>query len=206
MGQFEAFVGVNFWTALFILLNTLIIFFVAKKFLFGPVMKIIADRQQEIDDMYAQAETSRDTAEKLHATAKKTRRLGYMFDSAAKLCDVLAVKYDLGVKTRAAYKAGDKAELARLAREEYAEVSRRLAKFINAFEKQWYTENKTAGFDVQELRLGGLLQRTDSCRRRLLDFANGKIGRIEELECDLLPLVKGDTQHSYAKTATLCVL
>ena len=67
MGQFEAFVGVNFWTALFILLNTLIIFFVAKKFLFGPVMKIIADRQKEIDDMYDQAGTARDTAEKLQS-------------------------------------------------------------------------------------------------------------------------------------------
>ena len=67
MGQFEAFVGVNFWTALFILLNTLIIFFVAKKFLFVPVMKIITERQQEIDDMYAQAENSRDTAEKLQS-------------------------------------------------------------------------------------------------------------------------------------------
>ena len=67
MGQFEAFVGVNFWTALFILLNTLIIFFVAKKFLFVPVMKIITEHQQEIDDMYAQAETSRDTAEKLQS-------------------------------------------------------------------------------------------------------------------------------------------
>ena len=65
MGQFEAFVGVNFWTALFVLLNTLIIFFVAKKFLFGPVMKIIADRQQQIDDMYTQAGTARDNAEKL---------------------------------------------------------------------------------------------------------------------------------------------
>ena len=67
MGQFEAFVGVNFWTALFVLLNTLIIFFVAKKFLFGPVMKIIADRQQEIDDMYAQAGSAKDSAEKLQA-------------------------------------------------------------------------------------------------------------------------------------------
>ena len=65
MGQFEAFVGVNFWTALFILLNTLVIFFVAKKFLFVPVMKIIQTRQQEIDDMYTQAETSRENAEKL---------------------------------------------------------------------------------------------------------------------------------------------
>ena len=62
MGQFEAFVGVNFWTALFILLNTLLIFFVAKKFLFGPVMKIITDRQQEIDDMYAQAGDAKEQA------------------------------------------------------------------------------------------------------------------------------------------------
>ena len=67
MGQFEAFVGVNFWTALFILLNTLIIFFVAKKFLFVPVMKIIVARQEEIDDMYAQADTARETAVKLQS-------------------------------------------------------------------------------------------------------------------------------------------
>lgn len=62
MGQFEAFVGVNFWTALFTLLNTLTIYFVAKKFLFGPVMKIIRDRQQEIDTMYAEAGTAKESA------------------------------------------------------------------------------------------------------------------------------------------------
>ena len=67
MGQFEAFVGVNFWTALFILLNTLIIFFVARKFLFGPVMKIITDRQKEIDDIYTQAGNARDEAAKLQS-------------------------------------------------------------------------------------------------------------------------------------------
>ena len=65
MGQFEAFVGVNFWTALFILLNTLTIYFVAKKFLFGPVMKIIRDRQKEIDDLYLQADQTKDQAEQL---------------------------------------------------------------------------------------------------------------------------------------------
>ena len=65
MGQFEAFVGVNFWTALFVLLNTLTIYFVAKKFLFKPVMKIIHDRQKEIDDMYAQAQTAQDSAKAL---------------------------------------------------------------------------------------------------------------------------------------------
>lgn len=67
MGQFEAFVGVNPWTALFTLLNTLTIFFVAKKFLFGPVMKIIKERQQEIDDMYQQADQSQKQAAQLQA-------------------------------------------------------------------------------------------------------------------------------------------
>ncbi len=55
MGYFESFIGVNFWTALFVLLNTLVIFFVAKKFLILPVHKIITDRQKEIDDMYENA-------------------------------------------------------------------------------------------------------------------------------------------------------
>ena len=53
--MFESFLGVNPWTALFILLNTLTIYFVAKKFLFVPVMKMIEDRQKEIDDMYSDA-------------------------------------------------------------------------------------------------------------------------------------------------------
>ena len=83
MGQFEAFVGVNFWTALFILLNTLIIFFVARKFLFGPVMKIIKDRQQEIDDLYTKAGEAKEQAallrseyeEKLSAATDKADRL-----------------------------------------------------------------------------------------------------------------------------------
>ena len=60
--MFESFLGVNPWTALFILLNTLTIFFVARKFLFNPVMKIIAERQQEIDDMYADAGAARQQA------------------------------------------------------------------------------------------------------------------------------------------------
>lgn len=67
VNQFEQFVGVNFFTALFILLNTLIIFFVAKKFLFGPVMKIIQDRQKEIDDMYSDAGQAKEQAAQMRS-------------------------------------------------------------------------------------------------------------------------------------------
>ena len=61
--MFEELLGVNPWTALFTLLNTLTIYFVAKKFLFGPVMQIIADRQQEIDRLYADAGSAKEDAE-----------------------------------------------------------------------------------------------------------------------------------------------
>ena len=65
--MFEELLGVNPWTALFTLLNTLTIYFVAKKFLFGPVMKIIAERQQEIDNMYADAGSAKEQAEALRS-------------------------------------------------------------------------------------------------------------------------------------------
>lgn len=67
MGQFEAFIGINPWTALFVLLNTLTIFFVGRKFLFNPVMQIITQRQKEIDDMYASADAAKENADALQA-------------------------------------------------------------------------------------------------------------------------------------------
>jgi len=62
VGQFEAFIGVNFWTALLTLGNFLLVLFVGKKFLYGPIMNIIHDRQKEIDDMYADADAARQQA------------------------------------------------------------------------------------------------------------------------------------------------
>lgn len=64
---FEAFLGVNPWTALFTLANTVTLFLVLKKVLFKPVMKMIEDRQNEIDDMYQKADDSQKQAEALQA-------------------------------------------------------------------------------------------------------------------------------------------
>ena len=71
MGVFESFIGVNFWTALFTLLNFLAVLYVGKRFLWGPVMKMIQDRQQEIDDMYANAGAAEANAQALEAEYKE---------------------------------------------------------------------------------------------------------------------------------------
>ena len=126
-------------------------------------------------------------ANQLHTTAKKSRKYGYVFDTAAKLCDVLAIKYELGLKTRKAYEAGNMIELERLAKNEYVKVEKLIDIYGKAFERQWFTDNKTHGFDVQDQRIGAIIRRTEACRRRLLNYTSGKIERIEELEENLLP-------------------
>ena len=62
MSDFESFVGVNPWTALFTFCNMMITFLVLRHFLFGPVKKMIDDRQKEIDIMYADADAAKQQA------------------------------------------------------------------------------------------------------------------------------------------------
>jgi len=60
---FEELLGVNPWTALMTLANTIALFLVGKKYLFGPIMKMIEDRQKEIDGMYDAAGAAREEAD-----------------------------------------------------------------------------------------------------------------------------------------------
>ncbi len=69
--MYEEILGVNVWTALFTLANTLLLFFVLKKFLFKPVMKIIDDRQKEIDDLYNSADTAKAEADEMRDEYQK---------------------------------------------------------------------------------------------------------------------------------------
>lgn len=62
MTGFESFVGVNPWTALFTFCNMLITFAVLRHFLFKPVKRMIDYRQQEIDNMYAEAADAKQKA------------------------------------------------------------------------------------------------------------------------------------------------
>ena len=70
MGPGE-FLNINFFTALFTLVNTIVLFLVLKKYLFKPVMKLIQDRQKEIDDMYADAASAQKSAQALESEYKQ---------------------------------------------------------------------------------------------------------------------------------------
>ena len=67
LDKFESFVGVNLWTMIFAWVNLLILYLLFKKFLFVPIKNMIDSRQKEIDDMYSDAESARNTADELKA-------------------------------------------------------------------------------------------------------------------------------------------
>jgi hypothetical protein len=108
-------------------------------------------------------------------------RFGYIFDTQQKLCAVLADKYALGVKTRNAYKAGDKETLKNLV-PVYDGLEQKILDFYNAFKAQWFKENKPFGFEIQDRRFGGAILRNKHCKERLIAYVNGEISQIPELE------------------------
>lgn len=83
MGKFEAFLGVNPWTALLTLANTIALFLVLKKFLFKPVMKMIQDRQHEIDTMYDEADQAKQNA--LSIQAEYEQKLSVATETSEKM-------------------------------------------------------------------------------------------------------------------------
>ena len=140
-------------------------------------------------------------AKELNRVAASSRKFGYLFKTAAKLCEALSVKFELGYKTRNAYKSKDMVELRRLAENDYKEAERLIKAYTRTFENQWFWENKPCGFDVQDIRLGAIIQRTVSCRRRLLDYVNGKIDSIPELEEELIPYRGFEKRSIYCNEA-----
>lgn len=129
---------------------------------------------------------------KAYATcADKLKRIetdsqyGYLFKTLRTLCEVLAVKYDIGIRTRKAYENKDISALKNILAD-YDRLIPLIDAFYGAFREQWEKENKPNGFEIQDIRIGGLRLRVQHCRERLEDFVEGRISSLSELEEPIL--------------------
>lgn len=167
--------------------------------LFLGIMDNTVDGEYDAETVY------RGYAEKFAKYAKESANYPFLFDSASALCSALEIKFDLGKRVRAAYAAGDKESLKKIADCDIPECVARVKKFHRAFRDQWYAVNKTYGFEVQDARLGGLILRLESCRERLVDYVDGKINSIAELDEPVLVNDKGG-MNEYARMITANVV
>lgn len=156
----------------------------AKYLLYQDVLMGIYDRHVDVNTY---PEHYRQSARALYEAAAKGGEFAGLFDTLAALCDILEYKSVLGIKIREAYMAGQTEELVKL-----ADCCRKTADRVEIFrqkrQKLWYEENKAFGWELQDLRLGGLKTRLGSAADRIMDYVNKTADRLEELEEDRLLL------------------
>ncbi|WP_314002859.1 beta-N-acetylhexosaminidase [uncultured Paenibacillus sp.] len=104
-----------------------------------------------------------------------------MFAFYAQLAQVLAKKCDAGIRLKAAYDRGDRAKLGELA-EELRTIGAEVDRLRKLHRANWFAENKPFGWEVIDIRYGGLSARLETARQRVADYLNGSAARIEELE------------------------
>jgi len=152
----------------------------------------------------------RQHAKALYSYARDSK-YAYIFESEAALCELLSVKYDLGARARKAYKSRDKDALSAVL-SDFDKASALLEVFYEKFRALWMKENKPFGFEVQELRLGGLMLRLRSAKEKIAAYLNGDIDTIEEFDEDLLGYNGSDTAgkmphcNSWGRLASPAVL
>ena len=152
-----------------------------------PLMGMLDYKVQLEDDQYFAS-----IALKYDALVKRLGEYGYIANHLSKLASVLEIKNSLGVRLREAYKNKDRETLKHLSKQAEILIDR-IDTFIDVFRQSWYIERKTFGFDVQQIRLGGLKERVKEAKLRVDEYLSGKIDVIEELEQPVLPYVPNDT-------------
>lgn len=109
-----------------------------------------------------------------------------LFSLYERLARVLALKGTLGVQLKRCYDEGRKDELRRLAEETLPELYRRADELRVAHRRMWMQTYKPFGWEVLDIRYGGLLARIRSAEDRVLDYAEGRVAKLEELEAERL--------------------
>lgn len=155
----------------------------SKYFLYQDLLLGLFDKQVKPD----YANNYKEYAIALDELAKKSKRFGYMFDMLSKLCDLLSLKVDIGVRMRKAYKENNREELKIISKDIDA-IIKRLDAFHESVKNRWFLECRAFGFEVLDGRLGYLKNRVIFAKERIDEYLNGKIEKIEELEKDILPI------------------
>ncbi len=136
-----------------------------------------------------------DYAKQLHEAGTRMGRFSYLFENLEALCLALDIKAELGLRTRDAYQSGDRDVLQALVGD-YLEAEKRVGTFRDTLRSVWMYDNKPYGWDIQEIRLGGLRARLRDGAQRLQEYLDGTCDRIPELEETLLYYAPWETQFN----------
>ena len=116
----------------------------------------------------------------------------YIFELIEMLCEININKWDLSLRIKKYYDENNVLILKDIANIEIPLIIKNIKKFYKIFRQNWEYENKANGFEIHDIRLGGLIQRLENCKRIINNFVTKKISVIDELIQDRLSIPKQD--------------
>lgn len=108
-----------------------------------------------------------------------------------RLSGILAIKSELGIKIKHAYDVDDKESLSQYMNRDITELISELRKLHEQQGMLWHESYKAFGWEVLDIRYGGLIARMVSARMRLKGYIDGTVIKLEELEEERLPYGAG---------------
>ena len=133
-----------------------------------------------------------DLLPKFEQLAGRNSQFSYIFRFYADLCRILMRKATFGKRIYEIYQNRDKEKMA-CAIMELSQIKGDIQKFHNEFRSLWMRENKGYGFEVMDLRVGGMVSRADTVIMLLRDYLDGRTDKIYELEAERLDYWCGTT-------------
>jgi len=126
-----------------------------------------------------------DLTERLEASKEDKGIFGAAYDVICKLSALLENKADFGVRLKTAYDDDDRERLSDML-DECDTVIEKLKALKRAHKAAWMEYNKPFGWEIHDIRYGGLEARFETVRERLDGYLKGEIDAIEELEAERL--------------------
>ena len=125
-------------------------------------------------------------AKKLKPIAEQDGEFSLLFNFYYHFADVLATKAEIGIQLMDAYHQNNKEDLQMIL--EQAKQLREKVKQLQASHRAvWLQEYKVFGWEVIDIRYGGVLSRNETLILLLTEYLDGKINQIMELEEPKLP-------------------
>lgn len=129
----------------------------------------------------------RELQSRMEKCAAKEDTYAQLFSFYGKLAAVLVHKSDLGVRIKEAYDGKEKDVLKEIGSNEIPEIVRSLEEMKQLREELWMADAKPFGYELLDIRIGGVITRLKSAGRRIERYLAGDIMRLEELEETRLP-------------------
>lgn len=151
------------------------------------------DTQSYYSDLAKKLEEALPTVEKYHS----------LFEFYHALALVLADKADLGIRLKKAYDSKNLSTMEEISEKVIPRLLENLQTMHMVREELWMKDAKPFGYELLDIKLGGIATRLKGCQRRINSYLQGNLSHLEELEQERLPYWEAEVAYPHPQELPL---